>query len=173
MMNCREIENLIPTWLENECSVDEHSLVESHLGGCPACREAVEEYRLLDLALVARRDEIPPVARTFHAVMARTRSHRSKVVLDRLLSVPSLSTFMILIAAAALFIYRDSVEALFSRDIQLHGSLAEAAQQMIDALVRVSGGDIWTLSIIYGGMTILILLAMGLAVQNVLRSSNA
>lgn len=172
-MNCREIEKLIPLWLENDCSHDEHTLVDAHLGTCPACREAVEEYRLLDLALVARREEMPSFTKTYHAVMARTRSRRSKVVLDRLLGVPCLAAFLILVAAAALFIYRDSVEALFSRDIQLHGSIAGVARQMIDALVRVSGGDIWTLSIIYGGVTILILLAMGLAVQTALRSGNA
>ena len=172
-MNCREIEHLIPAWMENDCSAVEHSLVESHLGGCPACREAVEEFRQLDVALLSRRDEIPRASRTFHAVMARTRQQRTKVVLDRLLSVPSLSTFLVLVVATALFIYRDSVEALFSRDIQLQGSFAGAAQQMIDALVSVSGGDIWALSILYGGVTLVILLAMGLTVQNVLRSSNA
>lgn len=172
-MNCREIEHLIPSWLENDCSAGERSLVQSHLDSCPACREAVEEFQLLDLALLTRRDEIPPVSRTFHAVMARAGHRRSKVLVDRLLSVPSLAAFLLFAAAAALFIHRDSVGTLFSRDIQLPGPLAGAAQRMIDALVQVSGGDIWTLSIMYGGVTLVMLLAMGLAVQNVLRSSNA
>lgn len=168
-MNCREIEIILPAFLENDCSAEERAIVESHLGDCPACTALAGEFRLLELALAARVDEIPPASPTVDAVMTRIRPRRRRVAIGRYLNVPSLAVLLFFLAAGVLYRFRESCGALLARDTNLGAILTRAAGQMADSLVQVSGGDIWVLCSIYGAVTLLILLAMGLSVQHVLR----
>jgi predicted anti-sigma-YlaC factor YlaD len=170
-VTCDKIEYLIPAYLEGDLSGEELSRVDSHLGECRLCREELEQFHLLESALVERREEVPAVSHTIRGVLARTA--RSWKVLERLVSVPALVTFLFLVTGCLLYIYRGSIGSLFARQIPLMETFTRAAEQIVGSLVQVTGGDIWALSIIYGGLTLFFLLVMGISVQNVLRNNSA
>ncbi len=44
-MNCRDIEQLLPLYVEGDLGTDENSFVNVHLHSCAACRGVSEEYR--------------------------------------------------------------------------------------------------------------------------------
>ena len=53
-MLCEEIENRILDYQENQLSAAQRAEVETHLAGCPACREFARQLQQLDAALAAR-----------------------------------------------------------------------------------------------------------------------
>jgi len=53
-MLCEEIENRILDYQENQLSAAQRAEVETHLTGCPACREFARQLQQLDAALAAR-----------------------------------------------------------------------------------------------------------------------
>ena len=58
-MDCRKIKELIPIYLDQELSSDDHRLVETHLHTCPAC---MAEARALEKSweVLGELDEIEP-----------------------------------------------------------------------------------------------------------------
>jgi anti-sigma factor RsiW len=53
-MLCEIIENRILDYQENQLSAAQRAEVETHLAGCPACREFARQLQQLDAALAAR-----------------------------------------------------------------------------------------------------------------------
>jgi hypothetical protein len=60
-MNCRELEDRLDDWVDGTLSGPERSEVESHLAGCPGCREQERRLRqLLAHAAALPRSVSPP-----------------------------------------------------------------------------------------------------------------
>src|ERR1700689_4360226 len=57
-MNCERIENQLIAYLDAKAKPAERRQVESHLAECAACRQRVEEFRLVAGLL----DELPVIA---------------------------------------------------------------------------------------------------------------
>ncbi len=68
MTECRQIESLLPLFVDGEASADEVRLVGQHLAQCPACRDAVASERIgrdvLRAHGAALRATAPPGLRT-------------------------------------------------------------------------------------------------------------
>lgn len=169
-MKCADIEHLIPAWLENDLPPERQSMVAAHLEACRGCRELAEDLRVLETALEMRRVEVPPAVRTVAAVLAHTGRGRARAVLDFVIGGPCLSALSLLAAGGMLFAYRSGTEALFARNFRLYESLTLLSERLVGALVRLSGGDAWVLAGIYGGLTLLIVLASAWTVLNFARS---
>jgi len=77
-MDCSACEELLRAYLDRELSADERASVEEHLGGCEACRAALDEFGKVDgiLRRIYGRRELSEEARkrTTSAVTAAERS---------------------------------------------------------------------------------------------------
>jgi anti-sigma factor RsiW len=65
-MNCDEIENLIPEYLEKQLDPAAQSRVAAHLAGCAVCREFARQLEQLDAAL-ARTVKAPTLSPEFQS----------------------------------------------------------------------------------------------------------
>jgi anti-sigma factor RsiW len=63
-MLCEMIENKILDYQDNQLSADQRAEVETHLAGCPACRELARQLQQLDAAL-STRVKIPALSAGF------------------------------------------------------------------------------------------------------------
>jgi anti-sigma factor (TIGR02949 family) len=75
MMDCRQIESVLPPFLDGECSGDTAHQVQAHLSACPACAELAAAGGIARDVLRQRADALrvaaPPGLRT--RILARAR----------------------------------------------------------------------------------------------------
>jgi anti-sigma factor RsiW len=55
MNDCRQIEAMLPPFVDGEATPRDRAMVEAHLGGCGACRRLVQEQRDVRTLLTSRR----------------------------------------------------------------------------------------------------------------------
>ncbi len=116
MTECKQIQDLLPAFLEGALSSGEHRLVHEHLATCQRCSAALEDLKKVAL-LVQGIDEVEPPPWFTQKVMSKVREEAGRKkggVLDRLfyplhVKVPIQALASLLIAVLALYVYR-SVE---------------------------------------------------------------
>jgi predicted anti-sigma-YlaC factor YlaD len=59
-MGCREIREIISSYVDGEARPEEARMVEEHLGGCPQCRQAEKRMRDLGIAVARAEGAAPP-----------------------------------------------------------------------------------------------------------------
>ncbi|HEY2925107.1 MAG TPA: zf-HC2 domain-containing protein [Candidatus Eisenbacteria bacterium] len=72
-MNCRSVESLFSSYIEDEISQEERRTLEAHLMGCRRCSLAMREVRAT-MSLLERMPEVAPSAHFDEDVFARIRS---------------------------------------------------------------------------------------------------
>ncbi|MBN1190799.1 MAG: zf-HC2 domain-containing protein [Dehalococcoidales bacterium] len=72
-MNCRDMEDLLSAFINNELSAGERSAVEAHLEECVVCRKKLESYRAVRSSLETLRT-VPAAPDIREAVMSGIRS---------------------------------------------------------------------------------------------------
>jgi len=61
-MNCREFVDFLMSYLDDELEPEARRIFESHLNGCPACLDYLEDYKkTVELGRCACKDEAGPV----------------------------------------------------------------------------------------------------------------
>ncbi len=94
---------LLSAWIDGEVTPEERAAVESHLAGCPACRDLAEDLRALSGAVAS--DEPPPVPEELPARVAwriRGESAAARRGASRWLRVVPLTAAATLAAVALL-----------------------------------------------------------------------
>lgn len=116
MTECKQIQDLLPAFLEGALSSGEHKLVHEHLAACQRCSAALEDQKKSAL-LVQGLDEVEPPPWFTQKVMSRVREEAGRKqggVLEKLfyplhVKIPIQALASVLIVVLALYIYR-SVE---------------------------------------------------------------
>lgn len=136
-MECKDIDELLPLYIDGELAADEASAVSDHLAGCSGCLKSLETYQALENSLSAMPDILPDP----HAVASRIsrrlgfEKQRNLAGIFRRMSL--VWTFAVATAALILLVSRvDYVSALMSGQESLIDS---AGRMMADWTVLTSG----------------------------------
>jgi anti-sigma factor RsiW len=168
-MNPEEFEELLPAYLDGALNAEQTARVEAWLERSAEAREALEEYRRLEAFLAARRELVPPAAPFARAVFARPYLSRVRAVMSVAFSFPAISSLLLVLFGTTLFIYRGPITAWFNRNAEVPGSESLGLDWVRSALLQFSGADIWTLTAVYVGVTLAILLSTSLMLMRFLR----
>jgi hypothetical protein len=168
-MNHEQFEELLPAYLDGALSAEQTNRVEAWLAGSEAARRALEEFRELDGLLESRRALVPPGARYARDVLAVPLHARVRRVMDTIFSLPGISGMLVVLVGVALFIYRHPITDWFNRSPRIPGTDKLGLEWVRTVILQFSGADIWTMTAIYAGLTILILGSSGLMLMRFLR----
>ena len=121
-MTCREIEKILPGYLDQGLSAEEERLVAEHLAACPSCRDLLSE--LTRSASLARglKDVEPPAwlkARIMEQVSAEARTGQRQSLLRKLffplhIKIPLEALATVVVAALAFYLYHATAPELYT-----------------------------------------------------------
>jgi len=168
-MTSEEFEELLPAYLEGGLNAEQQSRVEAWLKRSPQARESLDAYRQLDVLLESRRELVPGAGPYFRAVFQRSMLSRARDVMTGLFSFAGISSILLALFSVALFIYRDRITGWFNRSPELPDSGSLGLEWVRNALLLFSGADMWTVTALYAGVTLAILLSTGVMVMRFLR----
>lgn len=168
-MQPEEFEELLPAYLDGALNAEQTARVEAWLERSADARESLEAYRQLEGLLETRREQVPPAAPYARAVFARSRLSRVGTVMRVAFSFPAISSLLLVLFGTTLFIYRESITAWFNRNAELPGSDSLGLDWVRNTLLLFSGADIWTVTAVYVGLTVAILLSTSLMLMRFLR----
>jgi anti-sigma factor RsiW len=168
-MTSEEFEELLPAYVEGGLTAEQQARVEAWLKRSPDACESLESYRQLDAVLESRREQVPAAGPYFRAVFQRSTMRRARDVMTAFFSFHGISGLLLAMFSVALFIYRDQITAWFSRAPALPGSGSLGLEWVREALLQFSGANMWTVTALYVGLTVAILLSTGMLVMRFLR----
>jgi hypothetical protein len=115
-MTCREIEEKLHDYLENELAADERGAVEDHLSACPRCRRALADKKKAK-ELLRELDDVEPPPFFEQRIMARVRAEAKpsgflrKLFFPLRVKLPIQVLSTIAVAFIAYHIYQQSAPA--------------------------------------------------------------
>ena len=168
-MTSEEYEELLPAFLDGSLNAEQTARVKSWLARSPEARESLELYRVINVQLESRRDQVPSTEPYFRAVYHRSLLRRASSVMTALFSFPGISSLLLGLFGIALFVYRDQITNWFVSKAELPGSSSLGLDWVRNALLQFSGADIWVVTGVYVGLTVAILLSTSLMVMRFLR----
>lgn len=121
-MDCRQIESLLPPYVDGEAQSDDRAQVERHLSTCAACRSSVDAQRTVRAVLRARAAELsvaaPPglrtrLAATLDAEAPRTLGWRGR------LSAFAVAAAVLLVAFIGLEFVRPGSNVLYAAQLAI------------------------------------------------------
>ncbi len=77
MKNCKDIENKISLYPDNDLSTEDKRIVEEHLKNCPQCSKALDDLQKVK-AMTAKLSEVEPPAWFKQKIMAKVRAEAEK-----------------------------------------------------------------------------------------------
>jgi hypothetical protein len=111
-MTCKEINNLLPAYLEDILSLEEKKSIESHLASCPLCKKALADLKKTE-RLVKGLGEVEPPPFFEQRIMARVREEagQEKGLLRRFfyplrIKIPIQVMATVLVAVLAFYVYQ-------------------------------------------------------------------
>lgn len=114
MKDCRDIDHLLPAYLDNELSAEEKKLVDGHLSACHRCRAALADLKKT-MGLLQGMQEVEPPPWFARKVMSQVReeAEKKKGIIARLfyplhIKVPVQALATVLIAVLAFHVYKTS-----------------------------------------------------------------
>lgn len=161
-MDCERLEELLPAFVEHELTPKEASLVRAHVESCPRCSEALQAFTVLERSLVTRREQIPAFEAFLPAALAPPRWHPSLLLrsLRALTSVPGMAIVLVMWAGFLIARYSDRLTGGVMEKTTLDRMVA-FAKQGIDGIVALAGGDMSTLTAVYGAVAIAVIVSAG------------
>jgi len=124
-MNCRDIENNLPAYLENLLSQEEKRKVREHLISCRRCSKTLEDLNQVE-ALLQDLDEVAPPPWLKQKIMARVREEAqpAKGFFRKLFSplyfkIPLSTVALLLISVLAFYVYRGQEPELQKEGINI------------------------------------------------------
>jgi anti-sigma factor RsiW len=168
-MNPEEFEELLPAYLDGALNAEQTARVDAWLERSAEAREALDAFRRLDAYLETRREQVPPSAPFVRTVFARPYINSVRAVLNVAFSFPAISSLLLVLFGITLFIYRGPITAWFNRNAEVPGSESLGLDWVRNALLQFSGADIWTVTAVYVGVTVAILLSTSLMLMRFLR----
>jgi len=168
-MTSEEFEELLPAYLDGELNAEQTARVKSWLARSPDARESLESYREINLFLESRSEQVPPAEFYSQAVFNRALLSRARDVMITLFSFPAISSLLLVLFGSALFVYRQQITAWVNGKTELPSSSLLGLDWVRSALLQFSGADMWTITALYVGLTVAILLSTSLMVMRFLR----
>ena len=168
-MDHEQLEELLPAYLDGALNAEQTDRVKTWLEGSAEARRALEDFRKLDTLLESRREQVPPAAPYVRAALVPSLQARARRVMDTLFSLPGISGMLVVLVGIALFIYRQPITNLFNRKPDLPGSETYSLEWLRTAILQFSGADIWMMTAIYVGLTLLILGSSSVMLMRFLR----
>ena len=168
-MNHDDFEELLPAYLEGALNAEQTARVDSWLERSADARESLGVFRRLDGLLEQRRAQVPPAEGFILAVTRRSVLSSVRRVMNVAFSFPAISGLLLALFAFTLFVYREQITSWFNRTPEFSGSNSHALEWVRSVLLQFSGTDIWTLTAVYAGLTLIILLSTSLMVMRFLR----
>ncbi len=168
-MNYEQFEDLLPAYIDGGLNAEQTNRVEKWLEGSADARRALDEFRELDMLLEQRREQVPPAAQFVHSVLKpslRTRVHK---VMATAFSLPGISGILVALVGVALFLYRQPITNWFNRTPDLPGASSNGFEWLRTTIMQFSGTDIWTMTAIYVGVTLVILGSSSVMLMRYLR----
>jgi hypothetical protein len=111
-MSCKDIEQKLPAYLEDDLSLQEKGLVEEHLASCPLCKKAMENLEKTE-NLIREMEDVEPPPWFTQKIMSRVRGKAQqkesifrKFFYPLQIKIPIQVLTTILIAVLAIQIYR-------------------------------------------------------------------
>jgi anti-sigma factor RsiW len=156
-----DFEELLPAYIDGALNAEQTARVEAWLERSDEARESLEAYRRLEGMLEMRRGQVPSPDRFVGAVFARSTLSRARAVMDAAFSFPAITSLLLAMFGVTLFIYRGPITAWFDRAQELPGATSPGLGWIRDVLLQFSGTDIWSLTAVYVGLTLAILLSTG------------
>jgi len=124
-MNCRDIENNLPAYLENLLSQEEKRKVREHLISCRRCSKTLEDLNQVE-ALLQDLDEVAPPPWLKQKIMARVREEAppEKGFFRKLFSplyfkIPLSTVALLLMSVLAFYVYRGQEPELQKEGINI------------------------------------------------------
>lgn len=90
---CEIIQDLLPLYYDDACTLASKELVEQHLQDCEECRKMYEELNNTTLDRVIKSESVGILER--HAKKERTMAYKAGIVIALLLLVPIVITFIV------------------------------------------------------------------------------
>ena len=166
-MDCERVEAMLPAFAGHDLGGAEAASVAAHIDSCDRCRESLAAFALLEQTLVARRSEVPPVDGFLpHLKTARVRSGFWVRCFRLATSVPGVA--IVLVMWAVLLLGRFS-DRLGIADHALAGRLTAFVKNGVGVMMSVAGGDVWTLTAVYGALAIGLIVSAGALTMRLVR----
>lgn len=161
-MDCERIEEMLPAFVEHELTPKEASLVRAHVDSCPRCSEALQTFTVMEHSLVTRRDQVPPFETFLPPALAPSRWHPGLFLrsLRALTSVPGMAIVLVMWAGFLIARYSDRLTGGVMEKTTLDRMMV-FARRGIDAIVAAAGGDMSTLTAVYGALAIAVIVSAG------------
>ena len=161
-MDCKDFENLLSLYHEEELDGDDRHRVDAHVKDCADCRDALAFYAELESSLSERRTLRPHASRTAARVIGQLGLRPRPSVLRGLLSFPGLTSMALIVVGLFLLVIKNpfiELPAALSRmgDGFSFGLSPKLASWM-NELSQVSGAGEYTLIAMYLGVFALIML---------------
>jgi anti-sigma factor RsiW len=181
-MNRERIEAMFSAYAAGELAAAERAEVEAALASSPALRESLAAFEALETALVSRREQVPPAEGFLRGVFAGARAAaparravrtRLRRWLDAATSLPAMTVYACLATAIAAFVYRDALASLVTR-LEAPSEMPPLpavpdASGIVNHIVAAAGGEMWVLTVVYAGVTALIVLSLSLVTMRFVR----
>ena len=180
-MECNNIEELLPLYIDGELSAEDAAAVSSHLAGCDECLKSLETYRALESSLSTMPDLLPD-PRTVAANVSGSLGLENRTSVAAIFRRMSLVwAFAVTTAALILLVSRfDYVSALMSGQESLIDSAGRSMDYWIVAASGViagifnqieatMSGDPWILAMGMIGFGLLVFTAGTVAALKTLR----
>jgi anti-sigma factor RsiW len=163
--DCARIEEMLSGFVAHELGGEERAVVSRHLESCASCRDALAALAAIEATLVARRDQVPAVDAFLpkpFAVHARAAEKRPFVmrVFRAVMSTPGIAILLVMWGALILAHFSGRVASEIG-GTSAFDRMQAFAKRGIDAMVAAAGGDVWTLSAVYGALAIAVIVSAG------------
>ena len=124
MTDCRQIESLLPPFVDGEADARTRAVVEAHLTGCPACRNRVTMEHTVRTVLRARAAELtelaPPGLRTrIVASLTASAAERRKATWGMRVTAFAAAAMLLIIVASALELVTPKSDVLYAAQLAI------------------------------------------------------
>lgn len=168
-VDCERIEAMLPAFAGRDLGAAEAAAVATHIDSCARCRESLAAFALLEQTLVARRSEVPSVDGFLpNLKTARARSGFWVRCIRAVTSVPGVAIVLVMWGVLLLGRFNDRI-ALAIADHTLAERVTAFAKHGINTMVSVAGGDVWTLTAVYGALAIGLIVSAGALTMRLVR----
>jgi anti-sigma factor RsiW len=159
MMNCADIEELLPDYAEGGLSPEERAHVWAHIGECASCAEALNFYLQLEAELTDRRELRPSASVAATRVIDRLGMRQPRGVFAALLGMPGVLSGSFVAVGIALFLIRSRHWADVLSQSGWVAHMVAGIEWAANLLVTVAGGNERSLYGAYAGVCALLLLS--------------
>ncbi|MCK4236342.1 MAG: zf-HC2 domain-containing protein [Candidatus Krumholzibacteria bacterium] len=162
-MNCNDVENLLPRFVEGDTSEKENILVEKHLATCERCRESHKLYAALEESLRELRTELPSPRAVSSMVIKRLHLGRRRAAFRAILNTPVITSLLLVASSIIMLVYRGAVmQFLLRMALSSTSAIVGFSNNLPVWIMRIAGGETWVLLTVYILLTLLISLTGGL-----------